>query len=278
MTRPGVTVTLLLPILLVLTNTGCATMPTADACDADAVWPGELTHDDPCVREVTVIIALSSIVPGGVVGHTGIAVDQQYWDFGPQRVDRFQRLKSIRSDAGPWWDDPDQHWQTNRTLAQVAQAIPDKLHPAGSLVAVFRVEVTVEQAEAIAGFWDDTYARMRVGKDEYRLVGRQCANMVGWSLAYALSDLPTGEQPLPDELRMMTPSRLYEKLRDKLRHTAGARAGEPADLTLWQLGHDGLTLWQRPAVWEGFGVPELPRLRLAFERVKHLPVALISGR
>ncbi|MFN3166484.1 MAG: hypothetical protein ACE37H_05415 [Phycisphaeraceae bacterium] len=258
--------------LSALVHIGCAT--TRPAQDTAARWPAHLAADDPSVREVTVVIALSSIVPGGVVGHCGVAVDQRYWDFGPQRVEAFQRLKSIRSDAGPWWDDPDQQWQTDHTLEQVLRAMPGELHPAGSLVAVFRFEVTEEQADAIARFWRDTYERMHQREDRYRLAGRQCASMAAWSLAHALGGLPDGDRPMPAELRWMTPTRLYELLRDGLRHSAGPLAGQPADLTLWQLGADGLEPWRRPLVWDGLGVPELPRLRLAFERLKLLPTAV----
>lgn len=277
MTRPLVTSTVLLIILHALLCSGCATTPD-DSLSSQTyeAWPGELIDDDPQTREVTVIIALSSIVPGGIIGHTGIAVDQQYWDFGPKRVEQFQQLKAIRSTAGPWWDDPDQRWQANRTLAEVADDMPDKLHPVGSLVAVFRVELTDEQADAIIAFWNDTYQRMADKHDRYHLAGRQCSNMVGWSLASALGDLPGGDRKLPDELRMMTPSRLYEILRNQLRHTAGPRAGERADLTLWQLGPDGLQPYDRYAQWDRAGLPQLPRLRLAIERFKHMPGQLLD--
>ncbi len=257
-----------------LLSLGCATdRPTASHVMTQA-WPGELAIDDPDSREVTVIIALSSLVPGGIIGHCGIAVDNQYWDFGPERVQTLQPIKSMNSVAGPWWDDPDQRWQNDRTLNEVLNDVPDKVHPTGSILAVVRVEVTDEQADALIAFWDQTYQRMQEKRDRYRLHGRQCANMVGWSLAHALDDSGQSHDRLPAELRMMTPTRLYESLRDSLHHTAGPRIGQRADLTLWQLGPKGMQPWQRPRVWQALGIPELPRTRLAIERMKFLPVAL----
>ena len=226
-------------------------------------------------QTVTVIIALSSIVPGGIIGHAGLAVEDQYWDFGPQRSTRLQPIKSIRSEAGPWWDDPDQQWTTDRCLSEVLADIPDKVHPLGSLVAVIQVQVTDEQAQAITDFWQDTYTRMENGQDTYRLSARQCASMVGWSLQVGLQNNEGGDR-LPRDLHLMSPTRLYETLSASLTHTAGPDQGKPADLSLWQLDQQGLSPWQRPSLCDRLALPELPRIRLAFERFKHLPSGLIE--
>lgn len=256
--------------------TGCNAPPQPDSGIVEVTWPGEIAELDPTQREVTVVIALSSIVPGGVVGHAGVAVDTRYWDFGPRRVERFQRLKAIESKAGPWWDDPAQDWQTDRTLLQVLDAMPGKIKPTGSIVAVFRCCVTQAQAEALEDFWEQTYERMHEGEERYALRARQCANMVGWSLDAALAYESGCDRPMPAEYRMMTPTKLYESLAGTLRHTAGPQRGEPAELTLWQLNRDGLKPWRRPTLWDRLGVRELPRTRLAIERVKHLPLVRLA--
>lgn len=244
----------------------------------DAIAPAApCKHDRKTAgKQVTIVIALSSIVPGGIVGHAGIAVDNTYWDYGPTRHKHLQPLKSIRSKAGPWWDDPEQQWTTDRTLSQVLADMPDKVHPMGSLVAVFRVQVTDEQAQAITTFWQDTYARMHNGEDTYRLTARQCASMVGWSLQVGLQDDGVADDRLPRDLRRLTPTDLYEALNDSLTHTAGPAKGQPADVTLWQLDAQGLEPWQRPSTYDRFALPELPRIRLAFERAKHLPIDLLQ--
>ncbi|MEM9346410.1 MAG: hypothetical protein AAGB26_07320 [Planctomycetota bacterium] len=254
---------------------GCQTS-SAPLVDEESRYEGTTEHTEPG-RQVTVVIALSSIVPGGVVGHAGIAVDEMYWDYGPTRAKLAQPLKSIRSEAGPWWDDPDQQWRADRTLHEVLCEMPEKVHPMGSLVAIVRVNVMDKEAERIATFWRDTYDRMRGGEDTYRLTARQCASMVAWSLKAGLQNHGEPSNRLPRELHGMTPTRLYEQLREELKHTSGPDQGQPADITLWQLEHDGLTAWHRPDMCEKLAMPELPRLRLAFERIKHLPQALVHS-
>ena len=261
-------------VVLLLSSAGCKTSgddsktPTSiEIKEHDGLTEGE---------EVTVVIALSSVIPGGVVGHCGIAVGESYWDFGPKRVDRLQPMQSLRSTAGPWWDDPEQRWSDDRTLTEVIDDLPNHVHPVGSLVAVVRVRVKDQQADAITAFWEDVYARMRNGEDDYNLIGRQCANMVGWSLEVGMHNAAPDTNRLPRNLRMMSPTRLYETLRDSLRHTTGPNQGEPAEVALWQLGADGFEPWQRPEAWDRLAVPELPRIRLAYERLKYLPADLLQ--
>lgn len=252
----------------------CKAEPIAPV--SETAWHQGLATNDDAGQQVTVVIALSSIVPGGIIGHAGIAVEDQYWDFGPRRSDRLQPIKSIRSEAGPWWDDPDQQWTTDRCLSEVLADMPDKVHPLGSLVAVIQVQVTDEQAQAITDFWQDTYARMKNGQDTYRLTARQCASMVGWSLAVGLQDDTNSSDRLPRDLHLMSPTRLYETLSTSLTHTAGPDQGKPADVSLWQLDRDGLSPWQRPNLCDRLALPQLPRIRLAFERFKYLPSDLLD--
>ena len=255
--------------VLVLSLIGCSSWST---CGQDALL-AELAHDDPEAREVTIIIALSSILPGGVVGHTGIAVDDQYWDYGPSRVDRMQQLAAVASQAGPWWDDPEQDWQTDHTLAEVLEVMPGEVKPPGSLVAVFRVQVTDEQADALVAFWDDVYERMRRGEEQYRLRGRQCANMVAWSLDAAMSGEGRPSDRMPQRLWMLTPTTFYEGLSRSLVHTDGPRAGEPADLVLLQLGADGFERYEPAFDCRQIDGPQMPRTRLALERMRFMPVS-----
>jgi hypothetical protein len=267
--------TLSLASILALTGCLLCCKARSNASAQETPWYVAATADDSPGQQVTIIIALSSIVPGGIVGHAGLAVENEYWDFGPKRTERLQPIKSIRSQAGPWWDDPDQQWTADRSLDEVLADMPDKVHPQGSLVAIIRVQVTDEQAQAITDFWHDTYARMANGEDTYRLSARQCASMVGWSLRVGLQDDTAPSDRLPRDLHLMTPTKLYETLGKTLTHTAGTSKGQPANITLWQLNRDGLTPWQRPIIAEQLQLPELPRIRLAVERAKHLPADLL---
>ncbi|MEO0474425.1 MAG: hypothetical protein AAF085_00450 [Planctomycetota bacterium] len=266
------------PLALVLITALACTLV---ACKSEMIasgpnepWPQPLLHPVEEGQRVTVVIALSSLIPGGVVGHAGLAVGDEYWDFGPMRTDRLQRLRSIHSPAGPWWDDPDQQWVVNRDLEEVLEDMPEQVHPIGSLIAVVQVQVTDKQAEAIREFWHDTYARMQEGEDIYALAGRQCANMVAWSLQAGMHDPREMTDRLPSDLKMMSPTKLYETLQDSLVHTAGPNAGRPADVTLWQLDQDGFSPWHRGGIHGKLALPELPRIRLAYERFKFLPAAI----
>ena len=272
MTGPN-TRALAILITLGCTLLGCKNEPTA--FNETEPWPQPLTQPAEEGQQVTVVIALSSFVPAGIVGHAGIAVDENYWDFGPTRTDKAQPVKSIRSPAGPWWDDPDQQWAIDHNLTEVLADMPDKVYPMGSIVAVIQVQVNDEQAQAITDFWQDTYTRMRQGEDMYSLSKRQCASMIAWSLRVGLHDGYETSDRLPRDLQMMSPTRLYETLHDSLTHTAGPGVGQPAEVTLWQLDHKGLSPWQRGRLHEKLALPELPRIRLAYERLKHLPVALL---
>lgn len=269
-----------------IASMACSTKGAHDAqCDRNEpamAWPSHhaarasalpVSSNDSS-ETVTVVIALSSLIPGGIVGHSGLAVGEEYWDFGPSRVEKYQRLKSVRSPAGPWWDDPDQQWAVNRDLEAVLKDMPEQVHPLGSIIAIIQFEVTDEQADAIAGFWKDTYARMQEGEDTYALAGRQCANMVAWSLQAGMYDPYERTDRLPSDLKMMSPTKLYETLQDSLVHTAGPNAGKPAEVTLWQLDQDGFSPWYRGEIHKKLALPELPRIRLAYERFKFLPAAL----
>ena len=251
---------------------GCQSKPRT--AHINQPWHDSITDQDASNKQVTVVIALSSIVPGGVIGHAGIAVDDAYWDYGPKRHKYLQPIQSVRSPAGPWWDDPDQQWANDRTLTQVLDDMPDKVHPLGSLVAVIQVQVTDTQAQAITTFWQDTYARMRADEDTYRLTARQCASMVGWSLDVALQGGHQSSGRLPRDLHLMSPTGLYQSLSESLAHTAGPSQGQPANITLWQLGADGFELWQRAERYDQLALPRLPRVRLAYERFKYLPADL----
>lgn len=187
-------------------------------------------------KEVTIVIALSAI-PRGIVGHSGIAVEQQYWDFGPDRVEVKQRLAGLSSPAGPWWDDPTQAWAADLTLNEVMLEMPKFVHPEGSLVAVFRVRVTEDEAQKIEAYWAQVYAGMAREEIDYHLMGWQCSNVVCHSLG-AAGDLPALDRPMGDpplNLRAMTPTILFLHLRMHLRHTAGPGLGEHAEVQLLKL-------------------------------------------
>lgn len=189
---------------------------------------------DAAPRKLTVVIALSA-VPLGITGHAGVAVGEQYWDFGPQRVEIKQRLRGLGSPAGPWWDDPAQRWGRDRALSGVLADLPELVHPEGSRVVVMSAWVTAGEAARVEQYWTRTYAAMADGSLRYELTHRQCSSVGCHSLG-GVAGLPgflnvtADPSDLPPQVRAMTPTALYLYLRVWMRHTAGPDAGDPADV------------------------------------------------
>lgn len=229
-------------ILICITAMGCGVRPV------DA--PADRVDGGP-TRTLTVVIALSA-VPLGVTGHTGVAIDETYWDFGPARVPHKQRLQGLGSAAGPWWDDPEQAWRTDRGLTEVLDALPELIHPEGSVVLVFSADITDDEARIVEDYWSRVYANMRSGDARYQLTHRQCASIGCHSLG-GVAGLPgfrnvtADPTDLPPQIRVMSPSALAVYLRLNLRHSAGPDAGKPARIERYQLRDGGLVAIDSPA-------------------------------
>lgn len=202
-------------------------------------------------RKLTVVVALSA-VPLGITGHTGVAIDERYWDFGPDRVSSKQHLQSIGSPGGPWWDDPDQRWQRDRTLTQVLDDLPELVHPEGSVVVIFTAWITEEEARTVERYWDERYLVMHNDAMRYEITHRQCASVGCHSLGGVARmpgflNLTPDPTDLPPQLRVMSPTMLAAYLRLKLRHTAGPNAGQRAEVEWLQL-RDGAMVAYEPLV------------------------------
>ncbi len=230
-------------VLICSAALGCAARPAA-------AWAERLDTDGPS-RTLTVVIAMSA-VPVGVTGHTGIAIEEAYWDFGPDRVPSKQRLQGLGSEAGPWWDDPEQRWGADRSLTEVLDDLPALVHPEGSVVLVFSAEITDAEARRVEDYWSRVYAEMRSGDARYALTHRQCASIGCHSLG-GVAGLPgfmnvtRDPTDLPPQLRVMSPSALGVYLRLNLRHTAGPDAGQPARIERYQLRDGRLVAIDSPA-------------------------------
>ncbi|MEM9415624.1 MAG: hypothetical protein AAGA29_09135 [Planctomycetota bacterium] len=229
---------ILVCFVLCLGQLGCASMGRSYAGATD-----ETTH------RLTVVIAMSA-VPLGVTGHTGVAVDDDYWDFGPNRVADKQRLQGLGSPAGPWWDDPQQEGLADYTLSEVLDALPERVHPEGSVVAIFTADISKAEAQKLRDYWSRTYDTMARDDIRYELTHRQCSSVGCHSLG-GVAGLPgfmnitSDPTDLPPQLRVMTPTMLAGYLRLNLRHTAGPDAGRHAGVEYWQL-RDGKMVAYRP--------------------------------
>lgn len=240
---------------------GCSTVGTR----ADASPPAD--ND----REVTVLIALSAVVPAGIVGHAGIAVDDQFYDFGPERVDRYQRLQGFGSPAGPWWDDPDQAGQIDYTLSEVLSQLDEKVYPEGSLIAVARIPATAEQAEQIAAYWDAVYVQMQSDQRVYHLLGEQCANVIAASMTAAPGRVEAGHAPpVPPRMWGMSPTRLYRWLNRQSRLASAGRGDLAVQITLYQQRDGRIEPYAPRLAWSRFGVPVPVRLVMTGQRLRNL--------
>ncbi|XAM01054.1 hypothetical protein OT109_06630 [Phycisphaeraceae bacterium D3-23] len=205
---------------------------------------------DVPAHRLTVVIAMSA-VPLGITGHTGIAIDEEYWDFGPNRVSSKQRLQGLGSPAGPWWDDPEQDGHADYTLAQVLDSLPERVHPDGSVIAIFTADITADEAQALRAYWSRTYATMARDDIRYELTHRQCSSVGCHSLG-GVAGLPgfmnitADPTDLPPQLRVMTPTLLAAYLRLYLRHTAGPDAGRRAGADWLQLRSGRLVPYDPP--------------------------------
>ncbi|MFI4859803.1 MAG: hypothetical protein ACIAXF_03875 [Phycisphaerales bacterium JB063] len=196
-------------------------------------------------HRLTVVIAMSA-VPLGITGHTGVAIDQDYWDFGPRRVARKQRLQGLGSPAGPWWDDPEQAGRADYTLAQVLDALPERVHPDGSVVVIFSADINEDEAHKLRAYWERTYDAMAEDGIRYELTHRQCSSVGCHSLGGVAGlpgfmNLTPDPTDLPPQLRVMTPTLLAGYLRLNMHHTAGPDAGERAAVAWFRVCDGVLT-------------------------------------
>lgn len=252
---------------------GCATSTKAPVNQPEPVG----TCDEPSAR-ITVVIALSAVVPAGIVGHAGIAIEQQYYDFGPARVERFQRLQAFGSPAGPWWDDPEQTGQTDRNLDQVLADLSRQVHPEGSLIAIVRMDVSPQQAHRAIAYWQAVYAQMEEDERVYRLLGEQCASVIAAGIHAAAmdpeynaaDDAPT----VPRSMRGMSPTRLYRHLAEDYSHTAGPNAGRPVDIALYHLRDHALTPYAPGPIWSATGMRPPIRVWLGWVRLRNVADSL----
>jgi len=251
-----VSLALLLGALIL--QVGC----NATARRDDAPLPAQGEH------EVTVIIALSAVVPAGVVGHAGIAVGEQFYDFGPDRVDRFQRIQGFGSAAGPWWDDPQQRGHIDYSLEEVISQLDEHVYPEGSLIAVATIPVTAEQAEQIAAYWEAVYLQMDSGQRVYNLLGAQCANVIAASMTCPPEKIGAEHAPpVPTRMRGMSPTRLYRWLHRQDRLSNRGRSDMQVQINLYQQRGGQIEPYTPRLGWSRLGMTPPVRVRLGIERL-----------
>ncbi|HXJ57699.1 MAG TPA: RHS repeat-associated core domain-containing protein [Verrucomicrobiae bacterium] len=162
------------------------------------VEPGDYQKD--CCQLITVLIKLPlCTAPGldgkGLGGHTGIGIEDEYYDFGPARsVGPIEAVIGVP--GSPWWDDPNfGAWDTQRVHSTDDIMLSDILSnmeegfgrepfgPDGMPLDVFKIEmaVTAAEAERARDYWRHRYQH----PGYYRILGGQCSTTVMSSLEHA---------------------------------------------------------------------------------------------
>lgn len=156
------------------------------------VGPGDYRRD--CCQKITVIIKLplctaSGFDGKGLGGHTGIGVEEEFFDYGPDVRNR-RGLPSTKGNlltgtpGSQWWDDP-ALWDGAQSPADVG--LPTVLGDISTLARdgsepldVFKIEIAVSASEAgkVRDYWNGRYR----DPGTYSVLGNQCTSTVMDSL------------------------------------------------------------------------------------------------
>ncbi|MCF7906178.1 RHS repeat-associated core domain-containing protein [Candidatus Gracilibacteria bacterium] len=197
-----------------------------------------LKYRDPNGDEkLTVVIEM----PGNgllEVGHTGIAIDNEYYDYGPQT----ENGKSITGNffgakGGPFWDQSSSVTNDgNASLEDVLSSIQSNKIAQERNVFTVTAEITPEQAQAITNYWNNR----NENPGTYYLLGDQCTTTVAESLDKAglirtpnmsnlfSPSLFTKGRTLYDRYRTAEPKAFLNYLQKNLKNTQGANTGQSA--------------------------------------------------
>jgi len=157
----------------------------------------------------------------GLAGHTGIALGNEFYDFGPQSG---QGANLWGAQGNQWWDQQFGGADGDATLEEVIQGITEhRNHQRENhriVKDLYRIEVEVSdhQFQQVKNYWEDLYENL--GK--YTFYHKQCTTTVAESLKRA----GVIEDMMP--MQQLLPQKFLEFLQEKLKNTAGQNAGESA--------------------------------------------------
>jgi len=171
-----------------------------------------------CGCKVTVLVE----VPGknvrgklnrkGLGGYSGVGIDGEYYDYGPQPGRGGSIFGSPRR---PWWNHfPEVNPSGNASLQDILDHLNDLSDENDTYTVT--AEVNPEECARAKTYWDDLYN----DPGTYRFYGRQCTTTVCRSLREA--GLLTS--------RAVKPQTFLKRLRDNLKYTCGDKKGQPADV------------------------------------------------
>jgi hypothetical protein len=140
---------------------------------------GTATGGDDDSVTVVIVIELpdandpSKLGRKGLSGHSGVAIGEEYYDYGPTPG---KGANPLGSPGRPWWD----RFASPTGDASFSQ-VKEWAAAQGYKLKLVSLEVSRAQAETIRTYWQDLYAN----PGTYRFYGRQCTTTVAASLRQA---------------------------------------------------------------------------------------------
>jgi hypothetical protein len=155
-------------------------------------------------------------------GHTGVAVGEEYWDFGPQGEATKENALSGGVPGGPYWDEQLGGPDKDATRTEIEDAIknPRNAGKFNARVWEYKLSVCAPQCSVIKKWWQDNYAK----RPNYNPGGLQCTTAVCTSLRAA------GLHAYFDYASY--PSTVKWNLDHSYKNTCGPNRGMPATKTL----------------------------------------------
>ena len=175
---------------------------------------------------VTVIIELphssetDKLNAKGLAGHTGIIIDDDFYDFGPQP------RRPFKSDGQPWWDS----FYGDLNKQDILDILDDKRNRVshGIRGKVYLIDICIRKSEFVKlkEWWVDRYANPGT-YSIIPLIGEQCTTTVRISLEkstgiFSFFDITGTTQ---------TPKGFVELLTSKAKHTAGENVNKAVAVT-----------------------------------------------
>ena len=133
-----------------------------------------LMENEAC-EIMNVMIELPAISQEFEVGHTGVALGNDYFDYGP--VKSIEKSRAIlRAEGGPYWDNP-ASWPGAQSTEDVNwQMIQDTISSLADQHTVLVIPILIQKthAEAMRQWWKKTYSTA----PEYNIPGMHCTSSV----------------------------------------------------------------------------------------------------
>lgn len=166
----------------------------------------------------------------GLAGHTGIMIDSEYYDYGPQPGEPFN------SKGMPWWDSMDT--DGNLTKVEIMSILRDDVERyrwniIGN-VKLIDIKVRGSESKKVEDWWKNRYKNLGT-YSVVPAVGEQCTTTVRMSIEKNTDVFNLFSSKLLDISRTtqttQTPKGFLELLTSSGRHTYGKDKGKPLTVT-----------------------------------------------